>query len=211
MLISYSHKFIFIHIYKVAGTSVRTALDPYAKKPCFLGKVLRKLNITIPFAMEKLAVFPHHAKAIEAKRILKDEVYNTFFKFAFVRNPWDWQVSLYHFMLKDPQNSQHNLICSFKDFDEYLDWRVNEDKQFQKDFVTDNSGKIIVDFVGKLEHLVEDFGPLCKLLGIDAHLPHDNKSYHRDYKSYYNPNTIKIVEDHFREDIELFGYTFDNK
>ena len=36
-----------------------------------------------------------------------------------------------------------------------------------------------------------------------------NQSKHRNYQEYYNPKTIKLVEEHFQEDIALFGYTFD--
>jgi len=209
LLVSYKHKFIFIHVYKVAGTSVRAALRPYAEEPHFLGKVLRKLNVQAPSLIKRLRVFPHHAKATEVRRLLGSETYDGFFKFAFVRNPWDWQVSLYHFMLKDPKHPQHRLMCSFKDFDEYLEWRVTEDRQFQKDFVIDEKGDVIVDFIGRFETLEEDFGKVCERLNIDARLPHLNTSGHRDYRSYYNPRTIKMIEEHFRGDIEFFGYTFD--
>jgi len=37
-----------------------------------------------------------------------------------------------------------------------------------------------------------------------------NKSNHNDYKEIYNTDTIKIVADVYRKDIEILGYSFDN-
>ena len=95
-----------------------------------------------------------------------------------------------------------------KDFNEYLVWRVNEDKKLQKDFITSPNDEVIVDFIGRYEKLTEDFLHVCKVLNLNASLPHLNKSSRRKYESYYNAETRRIVEEHFREDIELFGYTF---
>ena len=155
-------------------------------------------------------MFPDHITAQDLRKELPKKVYDTFYKFAFVRNPWDWQVSLYHYMLQEPSHFHHELIKQMQNFDDYIEWRVTEDKRLQKDFVVDDKEHFIVDFVGKYEHLSRDFSHVCKTLDLKACLPHINKSLHRDYRSYYSKRTIKIVEEHFKEDIALFKYTFDN-
>ncbi len=101
-------------------------------------------------------------------------------------------------------------------FAEYLEWIVETDNpyakgatKFQTDTITDDDGKIIVDFIGRYENLTQDFHHVCKLLNLETSLPIINKTIHRDYRSYYNPKTQKIVAEHFKTDIELFGYTFD--
>jgi len=111
-------------------------------------------------------------------------------------------------MLQQKTHFQHELIKSMKNFDEYIVWRVNEDKVLQKEFVTDSSDKIIVDFVGRFEFLRKHFHHVCNVLNINASLPHFNKSSHMHYQSYYNVETRRLVEENFSEDIELFGYTF---
>jgi len=211
MLVSYSHKFIFIHTYKVAGTSVREALSSYAHKPPLISKLLKKLNIKFHWANDKFKIFPHHATAYEVKQLMNKEVFDSFFKFGFVRNPWDWQVSLYHFMKDNPDHFQNKIIRSLKSFEEYIDWRIKRDKHLQKDFFTDKDGRLIVDFIGKYERLLEDFNYVCNVSGITSHLPHLNISYHKDFKIYYNSSTIKKVAEHFHQDIELFGYNYENK
>jgi len=45
--------------------------------------------------------FPRHAKAIAAQEMLPREVYEGLFKFAFVRNPWDLQVSSWHHIRRE--------------------------------------------------------------------------------------------------------------
>ena len=47
-------------------------------------------------------------------------------------------------------------------------------------------------------------------LGIPVRLTHFNKSERPDYRSYYNDRLIELVAEHFRDDIEMFGYTFDD-
>ncbi|MBN1147305.1 MAG: sulfotransferase family 2 domain-containing protein [Anaerolineales bacterium] len=209
MLISHSHRFIFIHIYKVAGMSVRNALDAYATKPDIVNRLFYKLGLKIASPFQPCRMFPFHARAKLLKQGLPARIYDTYYKFAFVRNPWDWQVSLYHFMLQDPTHFQHELLKSMSGFGEYIEWRVSEDKNLQKDFVTDDNGKLIVDFVGRYERLADDFRRVCAALKIDATLPHINRSSHKDYRSYYDERSRKMVEEHFAEDIELFGYSFD--
>ena len=142
---------------------------------------------------------------------------NNFYKFSFVRNPWDWQVSYYHFILKEKDHVRHELVKSLAGFEEYLEWVISTKNPFtkgatklQKDLITDLEGKIIVDFVGRYETLEADFDLVCKRLNIKASLPCLNKSKHRDYREYYNNRTRKLVEKHFQDDIALFGYTFDS-
>ena len=210
-MISYRHRFIFIHTYKVAGTSVAQALGPYAfQNPLeWLINGLRhrlKLKINIPYY--KYRVFPLHITARELRDQLPGEIFGEFFKFTFVRNTWDWQVSLYFFMKQTPSHFQHRLIAPMT-FDEYIEWRVIEDRRLQKEFVVDDNGQQTVDFVGRYERLSEDFQYVCDTLGLNATLPHVNSSSRNDYRTYYNERTRRLVEEHFKEDIDFFGFTFD--
>ena len=211
MLISYSHRFIFIHIYKVAGTSIRNALRPYEYDPdVFLpARVLRKLGAHNLVRHHRLQKLNGHARAKEVRAALPAKIFDEFYKFAFARNPWDWQVSLYHFALKDPTHHQHELTKSFGSFDKYVEWRVNKDLRLQKDFVVDERGELIVDFVGRYESLERDFNELCGRLGVSCRLPHLNKTPRKNYTDYYTPQTEAVIAEAFKEDIEFFGYDFD--
>ena len=239
MLISIKNKFIFIHNYKVAGTSIRKTLFPFCIKPYFSKKSQKKvldklvkrhflayynnesINQVIKAFIDNIpdqlfegyleqitSLVPPHSNARQIKQIIPNRLYNDYFKFGFVRNPWDWQVSLYFYMLKDKGHYQHKLIKSFKSFDEFIEWRVFKEKRLQKSFFVDKKGNLIVDFIGRYENLNEDFQKVLQIVGLEKEimLEHTNKSNHDNYMSYYNEYTYKLIEEHFKEDIEMFGY-----
>lgn len=206
MLLSHQYNFIFIHIYKVAGTSVKSVLNKYTLPPyeSVITKDLQKVG-RLPCGTN----YRGHIKAREVRSQLGDETFERFFKFAFVRNPWDWQVSLYEFMLQRESHWQHDVIKNMAGFEDYIEWRVSTQKVLQKKFISDKQGNIIVDFVGRYENLQADFQKVCAKLGIaEELLPHLNQSDRRDYRDYYNKRTKHLISEHFREDIELFGYDF---
>ncbi len=208
MLISHSKKFIFIHNYKVAGTSVRKALDKYADRSFLRSSITSKFNVLLGkypnIYSDKYGV---HPTSIEVQSFLPTNIFDSYYKLGFVRNPWDWEVSLYIYMLKKTTHPQHELIKKMKSFEEYIDWRINEDLHFQKEFFYDVEGKRLVDFIGKFEDLNEDFDKICVKLNItDIKLPHVNKSQTKKYLKYYTPSTIDLVFEALKPDIELFGY-----
>jgi hypothetical protein len=199
MLISDRHRFIFIHVYKTGGTSIRSALKPYRDLPSLPTRVLARLG---------LCPHPGHASAREVRSRYPDR-WRDYYTFAFVRNPWAWQVSLYAFMRQEKNHPQGDLARSFDSFRSYLEWRVDGNKRLQSEFVGDGEGQVLVDYIGRVETMQDDFQALCERLGIEASLPHKNTSSHRDYRSYYDAYTRDLVAEHFAPDIEHFGYTFD--
>jgi len=209
MLICHQYKFIFIHVYKVAGTSIESVLNKYTLPP-YDSAITKDLQKTghLPCTEN----FRRHVKAKRVRAELGAETFEGFFKFAFVRNPWDWQVSLYQYMLQEEYHYQHKLIKSMAGFEEYVEWRVSKERVLQKAFVSDKQGNIIVDFVGRYENLQADFQKVCEKIGVTATLlPHLNRSNHLDYREYYNKRTKNLIFKHFQEDIELFCYDFDGK
>jgi hypothetical protein len=220
MLISYSHRFIFIHVGKSAGMSIRDALLPFCTEP-------EKFKIRRPPRMRGDQPNPMytmwetlllHPKARDVNRELPPGIFESFHKFAFVRNPWDHLVSLYHFMLSDPEIPRHAEVKALPGFDAFLQWSIQETAPFPKgitklqaDMLTDANGRLLVDYVGYYESLRADFDRICRHVGIAASLPHLNRSTHRDYRTYYTDSTRALVAEHFRPDIELFGYSFDGR
>jgi hypothetical protein len=218
MLISHSHRFIFFHVAKTAGLSMRAVLEPYAEEPTHF-KIKRpprlKAGQPNPFYQVWEALLLH-AKASDAQKELPPAIFERYYKFAFVRNPWDWQVSMYHFILSEPAHVKHQSVKSLGSFERYLQWVIDTPNPYpkgatklQKEVITDADGKLLVDFVGRYETLAQDFAQICQALKITAQLPHVNKSTHHDYRAYYNTRTQQMVAEHFAADIELFGYTFE--
>jgi len=207
MLISKKHHFIFIHIYKNAGTSVTIALKPFVSSrwKWVIERALKKLKIPTRIGQQP---FPDFVKASEIINAMGRESFNSFFSFAIVRNPWDWQVSLYKFMLKTASHEQHDLVKELGSFDEYIRWRCENEVRFQKDFIYSNDDELLVDFVGRFEDIEADFEKICSCIGISTSLPKLNVSNTKPYQQFYTNETKELVRRTFSSDITLFGYDF---
>ncbi len=218
MLISHERAFIFFHVAKVAGLSLREALNPYTVEPekFKIRRPVKTINgKTNPlYAIWESALT--HATALSTQKEFGDLIFQRYFKFAFVRNPWDWHVSMYHFILKETAHIHHQRVKGFVGFTDYVRWMVNENKPFakgatrhQKDMLCNPAGKVMVDFVGRYENLADDFSYVCRILNLQTTMPYLNKSKHATYQSYYDKETRHLIAEHFKDDIELFGYDFE--
>lgn len=214
MMISHRRRFIFVHIYRTGGHSVSEALQPYSDDPDrlivhvpVLRRLLKRRIVTYR------ALMSHnygHATAKELKTALPPKTFDNFHKFTFVRNPWDWQVSVYHFVVQYASHPYHEFYKSFGRFENYLAWRIRNGVQLQKEFVVNEAGELLVDFVGRYETLQKDFETVCTRVGIiKCSLPHRNQSAHNDYREYYTPQTKAWVARAYKEDVDFFGYQFD--
>jgi len=153
---------------------------------------------------------------------IKKEDLEKYFKFTFVRNPWDRMVSLFYFI-----SNRNGTISRFLNLpaDRYYHSKYNGDfnlfmKDFAKGFVPyqhlfkpqyyiTTKNLDLFDFIGRFENLQEDYNHVCSLCGIQRHdLFHYNKSKHLMYKELYNDFSKKIVERIYKKDIELFDYDF---
>ena len=216
MLLSVKYNFLFVHIAKTGGTSVRAALAPLRwKDPLYIPQFIasRLSHATGHRIASKL---PRHAKIIAAKEMLPQEFFDKLFKFAFVRNPWDLQVSSWHHLRRE----RPHLVEHLSDFESFLRWKLDPDRPYQyhidtsiehqTDYLKDLDGKILVDFIGKYENLQEDFEEACQRIGIKPPpLPHKRKAADRtDYRQYYDDVTAQLLGDYFKPDIDEFGYNF---
>lgn len=212
VLISDEHRFIFIHIPKTAGSSITQVLSPHSRQPTdyWMNRLLARCGVrTNLLAPPRHRWFRRHTTARRLRPWLPAAVYDSYFKFAFVRNPWDWLVSYYHFVLERPRHRRHGQIRQLGSFAEFLRYECSRRTFLQSRFVTDARGRLIVDYVGRFEHLEADFQRICDRAGLDATLVRRNQSRHQDYRDYYDRRTIDLVAQGYRRDIELFGYAFD--
>jgi hypothetical protein len=212
MLLSYSQAFLFIHIDKVAGSSIQLALQPFAsqQKKRVLRRRLVRLGALNRFGnLYRALEFPEHVTARTVQKCLPPMLYGAMFKFAFVRNPWDRLVSRYAFLLNTVGHPEHARVKGMTSFEQYIRWEIRRGKMFQHNYVADGRGRLILDFIGYYERLERDFAAVCARLGVQVTLPHNNRTNHGDYRSYYTWVTRELVARHFGRDAEFFGYDFD--
>jgi chondroitin 4-sulfotransferase 11 len=184
------HRCIFVHVPKTAGSSITQALfdAPSRHVPYFV-----------------------YQRANPIK-------FHRYFKFAFVRNPWDRLVSTYFFLREggvnwqDRQWSERNL-AGYRDFGSFVrDWLTPENARGwvhfmpQSHFICNQAGGLMVDFVGRFERLSDDFDVVAQRLGRATKLPLMNQSEHAHFATYYDNETQDIVRRVYSRDIEAFGY-----
>ncbi len=172
-MISPKHKSIFIHIPKVAGQSIETLFLEDLGLPWEARKelLLRKKGKHEP-GPDRLAHL--RAKDYVALGYVNTTDFQHYFKFSFVRNPYDRVLSYYHYL-------GYSRIISVAAFvKKVLSKKVAADHFFfqsQYDYLYDDAGTLLVDFVGKLEHISKDIQYVLERTGLkNKVLPHVNKS-----------------------------------
>jgi hypothetical protein len=206
MIISELHKFIFVAIPKTGTHSVRRALREHMG-PRDLEQVGLFVQRQLP--IPELARIGHgHISLAQLRPYLKPEEFESFFKFAFVRNPFDRFVSYASFITRevghfdrDPQKVMRYFIAN-PPMDHIL-FRP------QHELVTDGKGELLTDYVGRVEQMQESYDTVAAKIGIPtAVLDKVNASKRLDYRQYYDQALIDGVAKLYARDLELFGYEF---
>ena len=207
MRCSFKHKFIFIHVPKTAGSSIDTRLNGFNDLKSLYKHEGIPFVKNVTMSREYIQTIPAHISSRELKAVLGQK-YDNYFKFAFVRDPWDWKLSTYKYILKNRKHPAHETYKKFKSFHNYIIATPHRPRQ-QSDYIYSTDDKPLVDYVGRFEQLQKDFTDICKIIGLHNNkLPHKNKTNHKHYTEYYNDETKQIVTERYARDIELFGYEF---
>ena len=139
-----------------------------------------------------------------------------YFKFAFVRNPWDRVVSCWRnkvidsntlFKLDDATRTHLQEFENFVEFVGEMDIETcDRHLRAQTSLIDLNN----VDFVGRLERFDSDFEVVCQQIGLQPRevVARNVSSRERDYRNYYTEELADRVARIYRKDIQLLGYEF---
>lgn len=205
-MISHPLRCIYVHIPKTGGNSVNAALGSGWEAHKDLAR----------FAAE-----------------LRPEVFNGYFKFAIVRNPWERLFSDYNYQRRKSRPA-HTKLFLFTEQGErrrFRDWvaaalarphaydpsewggavspRIHRWSP-QVDWI-EVDGRIAVDAVARMERLQADFRAIAGALGLGRdRLPRRNRRLHYHYSWYYDEETRLRVAGYYARDISAFGYRFES-
>lgn len=185
--ISHKYRFLWFRVAKVGSSTIKT--------------VFRKQHVSMPFRSENFSFDPIR--------------YKNYFKFAFVRNPWDRVVSCYCQKVenKNPKWAFYYSECFDKGFDYFIDFIDRQDLMTADRHIRLQTTLVPtkeIDFIGHLENFESDFQYVLNVIGIqNAPIPKKNPSNHAHYSQYYNEKTKKIIARKYQQDIETFGYQFE--
>lgn len=147
-----------------------------------------------------------------------------YYKFSFVRNPYERLVSCY----------EDKCVKQFRFWDFYFFGYLSDVTDFT-DFVKriskipdciaephfagqyrlthDRRGRCLVDYIGKVESLKEEFVPISERFGL-LPLPHTNRVaslVDKKWMDYYTLETAELVYRKYKRDFVTFGYTDEYK
>ncbi|NET30794.1 MAG: sulfotransferase family protein [Cyanothece sp. SIO1E1] len=211
-------KAIYLPIPKVACSSIKKAIADWQ-------------NIKVDIVSDAGIPLIHEAQ-FKYLDVAKFSRRKTYWKFCFVRNPWDRLVSCYKEKIKKDPNF-HGKTNSFIDgvhkgllrygvfeagmsFDAFVDAVVaipdhdsDSHLRSQVTFITDEGGDLLADFVGRFENLRADFAYVReKLKAEDLQLTHINQTKKSSYQEFYTDLTREKVFKRYENDIHTFGYKF---
>lgn len=213
MIISHKHKFIFLKTKKTAGTSIEISLSRYCGEKDIITpiapedeEIRARLNIIPQNFMDsnnEQPKFFNHYKAKKIKKIIGEDIWNSYYKFSFDRNPWDKVISHYYFRIG---KSKRKIS-----FEEFL--QSNKFKGAYNYPIYTLNDELTVDFLGKYENLDEDLTKVCKIIGIpfDGWLPKAKGNFRKDqrhYRTLYNKTQKELIENYFKKEIDLLRYEF---
>lgn len=209
MLISDSHRFIFVQMRKVASSSMQAVLKPLAiaRPEGKLAHLLSRAGLQRDYRKH---FFRAHDDLLAARKRMPATRFENYFKFSFVRNPWARLVSEYEYILARPAHGRHKRVAALNHFTDFIQMQIPRRDAYQVNMLCDSEGSLLTDFVGRLENLEADWKAVCERLGLGQQsLNYQNTTRHRPYREYFEPESIQLVRRHWKRDIESFDYHFD--
>lgn len=213
VLVSHTHKFIFVKNKKVAGTSVEGLYERYCVDP---------VDVTIPTHVAPTRVSAYGIVGARMMESSVDGIYNhmslrevcaylrsrgfdpdSYASFCVVRNPWDATVSGYYWYVKQ----EKRLVIPFE--------RYVRAGNIVDNYPRYNDGHVTCSHVIRYERLIEDLNAFNAQIGLPAisegDLPRfktDTRASRRPYSEYYTDELREMVAHRCRDEIARFGYVF---
>lgn len=205
MILSHKHKFIFFAIPKTATHTIRQALTPHMGPDDWEQQVLFGQKAS---PIPAIAAIRHgHISATQIRPRITEQQWHTYFKFGFVRNPYDRYVSTCFFLYRNIPNFESQAVPVMKQALRRPDFRRRILVSPQSNLLMGVDGKLAMDYVGRYETLQESFDEICQRIGIPGtDLGRKNASKHSRFTEYYDDDLTRIVSDFYSDDFENFDY-----
>ena len=213
MPICHDKKVIFIHVPRTGGSSIEKYLDIPRTVPNFCCNIM---NTSIYYKNCRYAMT--HVPA-QVMRKFFPEHYEKYYKFAFVRNPYERVVSEYFWLMKKDENQGKQIDPgSVEKFSKWLFkyYTVAPKDLFgfrdhhctQKHLLCDEGGKLMVDDVFRYENYNDGVQKIKTVLNISkAEIPWVNFSkYGIDKKIMLTDENKEFIYKIHQEDFLTFGY-----
>ena len=219
--INHDMKAIFIHVHKTGGTYLSYMLNKYygfknyyIRRPdhdqfCFNKKKTTKY-INYENRVHGVLMYYKTSAYINKKMNMTPQKWDSYYKFCFIRNPYDKIISAWNHVNRYniPFENYLNLKDTCNDV-EYMHLFMPQIRN-----IINERGLININFIGKFENLEEDFQTVLKNIGF-KNIVHEvakkmNARPHDHYTKYYNQTILDRVNVLLREDFEGLDYLMYN-
>ena len=222
MLVSHRKRFIYTKTVKTAGTSVESYFEPYCMPEGEWEFSNAREEYVSPTGIigyrgddkdaRKSAKWWNHMSAAAIRNQLGASVFDGYFKFCVIRNPFDKVVSAFHFF--SAQSGQHaSLLTLDRDSlkQQFELWVSNGKLAIDRNkYLIDNV--ISVDYFIRYESLHAGIEHVCNVLGIPfepekiPRLKSGIRAGAFSVADYYTPRSIEIVATAYEFELDHFGY-----
>lgn len=189
------YKCIFVHIPKAAGISVSTGLfGNYGGG---------------------------HRTIREYQKIYPAKTFNRYFKFTFVRNPYERVLSAYNFLKTGGMNDEDKAwadkyLIQNESFDDFILNRLDETLMYswyhfmpQVHFLMNDEGAINIDYIGRFENLEQDYTFIKTKIGLKSNnLAHRNKTLIKEPKKEMPLSVKSKICELYNLDFSLLDYNY---
>lgn len=222
MIISHKYKFIFTRVAKTASSSLldyETGLlrpEKVSREgpvPDFLHENFDSVDDFCDFHQINDC---SHIPMPLAKAYVKPWQYNSYFKFGFVRNPFDRIVSAFEYSKKWYKENQRKYEQP-PHLDNFKNWILREYGFNGKLGKYGSQSEYVkgCDFIGRFENLEEDVKNAINKIDPSLYSPmpkiNQSASSKKHYSEWYDDETREIVSHLWARDIENFNYKFSEK
>ncbi len=209
LIISHKHRFIFFAVPKTATHAIRHSLRQHLGQDDWEQQTLFGEQY-LPIA--ELAAIKHgHLSVRQVRPHLSSEDWESYFKFGFVRNPFDRFVSTCFFLNRKNPDFEKSAITFMKNALNVEGFRQRMLVKPQNLQLTDGDSNVALDYVGRYESLQQSYDEICARIGIPAtELGRKNPSSHDAYGEYYDDDLRDRVTEYYTDDLRIFSYDFDS-
>jgi len=221
MIISHTHRAIFVHIPKTAGTSISALFEPHLRwNDLVIGGTAFGERIQ-PAYLERFGI-SKHMRARDIRRVVGATLWEDYFSFAIVRHPYRRLVSFYNWkkaavsraapdapVWSWPATDAFLQSKSFSEFIRHEKFLTSRAGQPQVDWVYDEDGRCMVDFVGRFEELQAAIDTVARRLGFDSTplgVHNASESDRPQAELVQSADDYQFMHERYRRDFELFGY-----
>jgi hypothetical protein len=230
VIVSHRHKFIFLKTEKTAGSSIEIGLSRFCGPQDIITPIRqpedevlrralgypgpqncrasfrasRRLGVRRFIAARGRVAYRNHMPAARARLLLGRAIWDSYFKFAVERNPWDKVVSAYFYYNRDRVQPWPSLSEWVSETEQWyrLGWDVYA-----------IAGRVVVDRVLHYERLGSELGEVAEHLGFpdEIALPTAKAGYRTDrrpYQEFFDDALRRQVEAAYGREIALMGYQF---